>query len=152
MTTTMIVVWAMVMALTLLLEFFTIDFFACCFSLGAVVALILAACNVSLYWQVAIFFIVTVVALCTARPLLKRLVKKTTVPTNIDQNFGKQVRLLADVVNGESSIKINDVIWKVTCEAKLKQNDEVTIERVEGNKMVVVPVAVDTTKKNIKEK
>lgn len=142
MTTTMIVVWAVVMAFTLLLEFFTVDFFASCFSLGALVALILAACGVNVYWQVAVFFVLTVVALCVARPLMKRWLKKPTVPTNVDQNFGKKVRLLADVVDGTSSIKINDVVWKVACEADLKQNDEVTIERVEGNKMIVKPATV----------
>lgn len=141
MTTTMIVVWAVVMALTLLLEFFTVDFFASCFSVGALVALILAACHVNVYWQVGIFFVVTVVALCTARPLLKRLIKKPMVPTNVDQYFGKTARLLSDVVDGTSSIKINDVVWKVTCGANLKQNDEVVIERVEGNKMIVQPAA-----------
>lgn len=138
----MIVVWAIVMALSLLLEFFTVDFFACCFSFGALIALILAACGLNVYWQVAIFFVVTVVALCVARPLLKRWIKKPTVPTNVDQNFGKKARLLTGVVNGESSIRINDVVWKVACNADLKQNDEVIIERVEGNKMVVTPVLV----------
>lgn len=147
MTTTMIIVWAIVMALTLLLEFFTVDFFACCFSIGALIALILAACQVNVYWQVGVFFVVTVLALCMARPLLKRLLKKPTVPTNVDQNFGKKARLLTDVVNGESSIKINDVIWKVTCATELKQNDEVMIEQVEGNKMIVKPVTVETKKK-----
>ena len=56
MTTTMIVVWAAVMAFTLLLEFFTVDFFASCFSVGALVALILAACGANVYWQVGVFF------------------------------------------------------------------------------------------------
>ena len=143
----MIVVWAAVMALTLLLEFFTVDFFASCFSLGALVSLILAACGLNVYWQVGIFFFVTVLALCTARPLLKRLIKKPTVPTNVDQNFGKKAKLLADVVDGESSIKINDVVWKVACETKLKQNDEVVIERVEGNKMIVKPVTLESKNK-----
>lgn len=143
----MIVIWAIVMALTLLLEFFTVDFFASCFSFGALVALILAACGLNLYWQVSIFFVVTVIALCVARPLLKRWIKKPTVPTNVDQNFGKKARLLSDVVEGESSIKINDVVWKVACSAALKKNDEVTIERVEGNKMIVKPIVKEEIKK-----
>ena len=139
----MIVIWAEVMALTLLLEFFTVDFFASCFSLGALVALILTACGLNVYWQVAIFFVVTVVALCGARPFMKRWIKKPTVPTNVDQNFGKKARLLADVVDGQSSIKINDVVWKVACDADLKKNDEVMIERVEGNKLVDKPVVTN---------
>jgi len=140
MQTTMIVIWAMIMAFTLLLEFFTVDFFACCFSLGGLVALILAACGLNVYWQVGVFFVVAIIALCAARPFLKRLVKKPTVATNIDQYFGKKARLLYDVIDGVSSIKLNDVIWKVSCETALKRNDEVVIERVEGNRMIVKPV------------
>ena len=135
----MIVIWAVTMAATLLLEFFTVDFFACCISFGAAVALILAACKVDLVWQILVFFVLSIVAICATRPLVKRFLKKPTVPTNIDQNFGKTARLLGDVVDGVSSIKINDVVWQVACDTALKQNDVVTIERVEGNKMIVKP-------------
>ncbi|MCM1404035.1 MAG: NfeD family protein [Prevotella sp.] len=143
----MIVVWAVIMAFTLLLEFFTVDFFACCFSVGALVALILAACGVNIYWQVGVFFVLTIVAIGATRPLVKRFMKKPTVPTNVDQNFGKTARLLADVVDGHSSIKINDVVWQVACDTNLKQNDLVTIESVEGNKMVVKAAEKEESKK-----
>ena len=136
----MMVIWAVVIGATLLLEFFTVDFFACCFSLGALVSLILAVFGVELVWQILVFFVVSIVAMCATRPLVKRLIKKPTVPTNVDQNYGKTARLLADVVDGTSSIKINDVVWTVACDAALKKNDLVMIERVEGNKMMVKPV------------
>ena len=135
----MMVIWAVVIGATLLLEFFTVDFFACCFSLGALVSLILAVFGVELVWQILVFFVVSIVAMCATRPLVKRLIKKPTVPTNVDQNYGKTARLLADVVDGTSSIKINDVVWTVACDAALKKNDLVMIERVEGNKMMVKP-------------
>lgn len=139
--TTLIIIWSAVIAGTLLLEFFTVDFFACCFSLGALVSLILAICEVDVIWQLLVFFVVTIVAICATRPLVKKLMKKPTVPTNVDQNFGKTARLLADVVDGVSSIKINDVVWTAVCNAELKKNDTVSIVRVEGNKMVVEAVA-----------
>ena len=139
MNTAMMVIWAVVIGATLLLEFFTVDFFACCFSLGALVSLILAVFGVELVWQILVFFVVSIVAMCATRPLVKRLIKKPTVPTNVDQNYGKTARLLADVVDGTSSIKINDVVWAVACDAALKKNDLVIIERVEGNKMMVKP-------------
>ena len=135
----MIVIWAVIVAVALLLEFFTVDFYACCFSFGAAVALILAACKVDILWQIVAFFVLSIVAICATRPLVKRFLKKPTVPTNVDQNFGKTTRLLGDVVDGVSSIKINDVVWKVACDVALKQNDLVVIERVEGNKMIVKP-------------
>lgn len=139
--TTLIIIWSMVIAGTLLLEFFTVDFFACCFSLGALVSLILAICEVDVVWQLVVFFAVTIVAICATRPLVKKLMKKPTVPTNVDQNFGKTARLLADVVDGVSSIKINDVVWTAVCNAELKKNDTVSIVRVEGNKMIVEAIA-----------
>ena len=139
--TTLIIIWSMVIAGTLLLEFFTVDFFACCFSLGALVSLILAICEVDVVWQLVVFFAVTIVAICATRPLVKKLMKKPTVPTNVDQNFGKTARLLADVVDGVSSIKINDVVWTAVCDAELKKNDTVSIVRVEGNKMIVKAIA-----------
>ncbi|MBR4418949.1 MAG: NfeD family protein [Clostridia bacterium] len=145
-TTTMIIVWAVVIATTLLLEFFTVDFFACCFSLGALVSLILAIFGVDIVWQLIAFFAVSIVAICATRPLVKRFMKKPTVPTNVDQNFGKTTRLLADVVDGKSSIKINDVVWTAACDAELKQGDLVAIERVEGNKMIVKPAVAETVK------
>ncbi len=135
----MIVIWSIVIASTLLLEFFTVDFCACCFSLGAVVALILTACGVELTWQILAFFVVAIIAILSTRPLVKKLLKKPAVSTNVDKYFGQKVRLLADVVEGKSSIKINDVVWTAVCDAELKQNDFVTIERVECNKMIVKP-------------
>ena len=145
-TTTMIIVWAVVIATTLLLEFFTVDFFACCFSLGALVSLILAIFGVDIVWQLIAFFAVSIVAICATRPLVKRFMKKPATPTNVDQNFGKTTRLLADVVDGKSSIKINDVVWTAACNAELKQGDLVAIERVEGNKMIVKPAVAETVK------
>lgn len=154
--TTMIIIWAMVIAGTLLLEFFTVDFFACCFSFGALVALIITVFEVDVIWQLVGFFVATIIAICASRPLVKKFLKKPTVPTNVDQNFGKTARLLADVVDGKSTIKINDVVWAVVCEANLKKDDTVVIESVEGNKMVVKPVvaaaepAVDAVEKPAK--
>ncbi len=145
-TTTMIIVWAVVIATTLLLEFFTVDFFACCFSLGALVSLILAILGVDIVWQLIAFFAVSIVAICATRPLVKRFMKKPAIPTNVDQNFGKTTRLLADVVDGKSSIKINDVVWTAACDAELKQGDLVAIERVEGNKMIVKPAVAESVK------
>ncbi len=146
MTTTMIIIWSVVIATTLLLEFFTVDFLSCCFSFSGIVCLILAACGVDLIWQVLVFFVVSIIAICATRPLVKKFLHKPTVPTNLDQYFGKKVRLLADVVDGKTSLKINDVVWTALCEEALLKDAEVTIESVEGNKMVVKAVVAEKKK------
>ncbi len=137
MQTTMIIVWAVLVAATLLFEFLTTDFFACCFSLGGIVALILAACGANLYWQIPVFIVITLVALFGARPFLKKFFLKKTIPTNFDQYLGTTTKLLSDVVDGKSTVKINDVVWTAVCEENLKTGDTVTIEKPVGNKLVV---------------
>lgn len=133
----MIVIWAVLIAVGLLFEFFTVDFFACCFAIGAIIPLILAACNVSLYVQLPVFVGVTILAILLARPLLKKWLIKKTVPTNLDQNFGQTAKLLTDVVDGQATIKINDVVWTVLCDTALTKGATVTIESAKGNKLIV---------------
>ena len=133
----MIVIWAVAVAITLLFEFFTVEFFACCFSFGSVIALILAACGLNQYWQVSFFIVGTIVAMLSLRPVLKKFLIKKTIPTNLDQYLGTNVKLLGDVVDGKSTVKINDVVWTVVCDENLQQGDMVTIQETNGNKLVV---------------
>ena len=72
-----------------------------------------------------------------ARPLLQKWFIKKTVPTNHDVYFGKTTKLLADVVEGVSTIKLGDVIWTAVCDEPLKKDDVVEIIKTEGNKYIV---------------
>ena len=79
------------------------------------------------------------------RPLVKKFIKTKTTPTNLDMQIGKQFKLLEDIKEGRSQIKIHDIIWTVSCEDNLKKGDTVEVQGMEGNKYIVgKPTPINT--------
>jgi len=134
---TLIIIWAVVIAAALLLEFITYEFYTAWFAAGGLVALILAACEVSLEWQLIVFVVLSTALLVSLRPIVKKWVSVKTVPTNIDATIGKTVKLDADVVDGKSHITLYGSVWVALCNDNLKQGQEVTITGTDGNKYIV---------------
>ena len=60
-----------------------------------------------------------------------------TTPTNLDANVGKSFKLIEDVTEGKSSIKIYDIIWSVKCKDLLTAGSEVIVTGIDGNKYIV---------------
>jgi len=133
----LIIIWAVVIAAALLLEFLTYEFYTAWFSVGGLAALIMAACEVDLHWQIIVFVLLSTALLLSLRPIVKRFVSTETVPTNLDANIGKAFKLLEDVSDNKSTIKINDVVWNVKCDAVLKTGQEIIITGMHGNKYIV---------------
>ena len=133
----LMIVWAAVIAATLIIEFLTCDFAAICFGVAAIPTLILSAFEVGLEWQIPVYIITAVLLVSFIRPICKKFLVRKTIPTNVDANFGKKVKLLADVVEGASTVKLGDVIWTAACNETLKAGDVVEIIGAEGNKLTV---------------
>ena len=133
----MIIIWSVIIAVALLIEFLTYDLVSSWFAVGGIGALILAACKVEVWWQIFVFFVIALACIIFIRKYLKKFLHAPTVPTNVDVNVGQKADLLKDVKDGRSEIKINDIIWTVSCEDKLKQGDSVIIIGMAGNKFIV---------------
>ena len=133
----LIIIWAVVIAAALLLEFITYEFYTAWFSAGGLAALLMAVFGIDLHWQIIVFVVLSTTLLLFLRPIVKRLLETDTVPTNAEANKGKVVKLLEDVVDGLSTIKLHDVVWNVSCNASLKAGTEVIIKGTEGNKYIV---------------
>ena len=133
----LIIIWASVIAIALLLEFITYEFYTSWFAVGGIVAIILAAVGVSVEWQFIAFVSSSTLLLFIFRPVVKRYLGTRTIPTNLDANFGKEVRLLEDVVDGKTTIKVFGVTWVAECKEELKAGDMVIIRGTQGNKYTV---------------
>ena len=133
----MIIIWCVVIAVALLIEFLTYDMITLWFTVGAIPALIMAACRVDWPWQLLVFFVVSLVCIIFLRKVMKTFIKSKTIPTNADANIGTRVKLESDVVNGRSTINLNDVIWTVECDDGLKMGESVEIVAINGNKFKV---------------
>ena len=133
----LIIIWAVVIAVALLLEFISYEFYTSWFALGGIVAMILAIVGVEFEWQFVAFITSSTLLLFIFRPFVKRWLGTKTIPTNLDANFGKEVRLLEDVVDGKTTIKVFGVIWNAECSEELKSGDMVVIKGTQGNRYTV---------------
>lgn len=130
----MVIVWAVVVAATLMVEFLSgSEFVSLWFSVGALVALILAACGVDINIQIVVFVLSSGAMLAGFRPIAKKMVKNPTIATNAEAEIGREVRLTSDVVDGKASASFNGTFWTVHCNEELKKGDMVKITAIEGN-------------------
>jgi len=143
---TMVIVWSIIIAIALLIEFLTYSFYSAWFAAGGVAALISAPCGLDWPWQILVFFVVSLGFLLGLRPFVAKFVRTKTTPTNLDANVGLKVKLLKDVRDGRSEIKLNDIIWTVACDAELKEGASVEITGMSGNKYLVKDIVKEVSK------
>ncbi len=110
-------IWLLVAAVFVVIEIFTSGFAVACFSVGCVFGAILAACELSLTWQVVAFAVGTFLAFVFIRPIvMKYLDKKTNdngVKTNMDSIIGKTAVVTEKIEeNGYGRVKIDGDDWK----------------------------------------
>lgn len=137
----MIWVWLGVTALSLILEFVTMEMASIWFVAGGIIGMILAACGVGWEIQLIVFILVSMILLLSLRKIaLNVLLKNSNAKTNANAEVGKKFKLLSDITDEEpGTIKINDVIWKVVSldGSKIKKGAVVEIVEIKGNKYIV---------------
>ncbi len=135
-------IWLGVVAVTLLLEFVTMELVSVWFALGAFVALILASFGVPLEIQWIIFGIVSIISILSLRKVSLKLLQKneSSKVTSKELTVGKTFELLTDITeNAPGTIKINGVEWNVVSktETEIKAGERVEVVDLVGNKYVV---------------
>lgn len=137
----MIWVWLGVTAVSLILEFITMEMASIWFVAGGIIGMILAACGVSWEIQLIVFILVSMILLLSLRKIaLKVLLKNDNTKTNVNGEVGKKFKLLSDITDDEpGTIKINDVIWKVVSinGEEIKKGATIEIVEIKGNKYIV---------------
>jgi len=137
----MIYVWAAVIAISLIVEFATQEFVSIWFAASGVVSLILAFCKVSIYWQIPVFIIASLALIFATRPLIKKFIKKDTIPTNADSLIGKTSKLISDItLDQNGSVKFKGVEWTATSSTPIKQGEDVEVVEINGNTLTVKKV------------
>ena len=127
-------IWLLVAAVFVVIEICTSGFAVACFWVGCVFGAILAACDLSLTWQVVAFAVGTFLAFVFIRPfVMKYLDKKTNdsgVKTNMDNIIGK-IAVVTERIEegGYGRVKIDGDDWKA------QSNDSSAIEV--GEKVII---------------
>ena len=137
----MVYVWLGIIILTVAIEFFTFDLISVWFAGGSLVAMILAACGLNLYFQIPAFIIVSLVLLLFFRSIVLKKLNVRKQNLNADAVIGKEFSLITAIgFNNPGTIKVNDVIWNVITENQqdeIKENTIVEVIGLKGNKYIV---------------
>ncbi|MBO7470022.1 MAG: NfeD family protein [Bacteroidales bacterium] len=132
-------IWLLVAAVFVVIEIFTSGFAVACFSVGCVFGAILAACDLSLTWQVVAFAIGTFLSFILIRPVVMRYLDKKTndnhIKTNMDNIIGKTAVVTERIEgNGYGRVKIDGDDWKAQTAdgAAAEVGEKVRIESFES--------------------
>lgn len=139
-------IWLGIFALSVILEFVTLDLVSIWIALGSLLAMILALCGVPLIYQIVCAGVVSVGCILGLRKFCLKYLNKSKSKTNLDMAVGVKTKLLKSIgQDDKGEIKFNGVIWNAMTadDEEIEQGEMVEILRVEGNKMVVTRAKVD---------
>ena len=136
--------WSVLGALLLLLELFVPGIYLIWFGIaGLIVGGITYVFELSLAVQIFCFAIASVISTVVGFRIYKKLLKtkKPEYPHLNDlasQYLGKNVELIADVVNGETKVKVADSVWIASCKEDLKAGDSARVVGVAKNGVILI--------------
>lgn len=137
----MYIIWAAAIVLFAVLEAITVQLVSIWFVLGSVAAFVLSLFDAPIYLQVAIWLVVSVVALIFTRPLAKKKLNSKVQPTNADRCIGGIATVVEEISNNQSTgqVRIDGKVWSAR-----SINDEtigadalVVVQKIEGVKLIV---------------
>ncbi len=135
------VIWLILAAVFILAEILSLGLTSIWFAGGAIVAAVLALCEVSLWIQIIVFSVVSLALLIFTRPIAKKYLITKTVNTNVDSYIGKKVKVIEEINNTlqQGKVKMDDIEWTARSEDNsiIPVDSMVQIKKVSGVKLIV---------------
>lgn len=138
---TISIIWLVVLAILLVIEFLTLGLTTVWFAGGALVAFLVSLAGGLLWLQLLLFIAVSVVLLLFTRPLAVKYLNKDVQKTNVDSIPGQKgiVTATIDNLKAEGQVTIQGMEW--TARAKngntIEKGKVVRVTAVEGVKLIV---------------
>lgn len=138
---TISIIWLVVLAILLVIEFLTLGLTTVWFAGGALVAFLVSLAGGPLWLQLLLFIAVSVLLLLFTRPLAVKYLNKDVQKTNVDSIPGQKgiVTATIDNLKAEGQVTIQGMEW--TARAKngntIEKGKVVRVTAVEGVKLIV---------------
>lgn len=138
-------IWVIISIVCLILELSSGDFFILCFAIGAAVAAIIAACGLSLTWQIILFAVISILSLLLVRPALIRKLHKPHRErlSNAEAMIGQEGRVSETIeAGGYGRVAIDGDDWKALsadCSA-IEKNTRVRVVKMDSIILTVEPI------------
>lgn len=135
------IIWLIALVAFAFLEAVSIGLVSIWFGIGALVALLASFFITNPWIQLAIFLVVSLVALLAIRPLARKYMTPKQVATNVDRLIGMQALVLEEVnpLTATGVVKVSGVVWsaKTEDESPIPAESVVFIHDIQGAKLVV---------------
>ena len=138
----MLYLWIGFFVLSVIVEVNTMNLIAIWFMPGTLIAIVLALCAVPVWFQVLVWFVVTVTVFASTWRLSARLRHPSHEPTNADRVVG-QSALVTETIsdrNQSGQVKVLGQTWSARTDDtanEIPAGSEVRVVRIEGVKLIV---------------
>ena len=134
-----IIIWLIVAAVAILIDVATSSFLFMWFSLGAIIAIILAFMGVSMAWQIIVFLVTSIALVIVGYPWAKKKFKVNNNHTlTMEQTYIGRVMIASDEIIEKSNIKVDGIYWTVCNKGqKINAGNKFIITAIEGNKLII---------------
>ncbi|MBR4670983.1 MAG: NfeD family protein [Butyrivibrio sp.] len=134
--------WLILTVILAIVELATVGLVTIWFAAGSFIAMFFAAFGASIPVQIAVFALVSVICIAAVRPLAAKYLNNNVEKTNIDSIIGKRLVVKVEIDNLKESGKVDfeGSTWLARSEDNnitIPEGAEVTVVRVEGNKLIV---------------
>ena len=134
--------WLAVLIVLLLVEIATLGLTTIWFAGGALIACVAALLHASIWVQIVLFLVVSVLLLLFTRPVAVRYMNKNRTKTNVDSMAGKEAVVTEDIDNlkAQGVVQVNGLEWTARAENNqdvIPKGSVVEVTRVDGVKLIV---------------
>ena len=132
------IVWLILVFALIVLEVSTVNLVSIWFIASGIVSLIISIFYDNFLLQFAIFVLLGIFLLLTTRKFLNRLLKQNNEKTNLDRIIGATALVTENISkNSIGEVKVEGKRWSAIAEEELEVGEEVTIEKIDGVKLIV---------------
>lgn len=135
------IIWLALLIVFAVAEAATVGLTSVWFAIGSLGALICALLGGSIWLQIGIFIVLSVVCLVALRPLAKKYLNSRVEATNADRVIGQEAQVTQDIDNirGVGAVTIGGIPWTARSEhdTPIPAGTMVRVLRIEGVKVIV---------------
>ena len=130
-------IWILLFLIFLIIEVATVSLVSIWFCGGALAAMISTYFTDSLFAQILVFIIVSVLLLLILKPLFKNFRGKKEY-TNYGRVIGKTGIVIKEISpDNYGQVKVDGSVWTAKSDKKIKEEEKVKVLDVEGVKLIV---------------
>lgn len=139
--------WLMAFIILVVMEFLTMGLTTIWFAIGALAAFFASLFGATLWVQIILFLVISLVVLVVYRPLAVKYVNSRRTRTNVDDLLGKEAKVTEriDNINQTGRVVLNGMDWsaRTTIGGTIDVDTIVKVIEVQGVKLIVEPVISD---------